>query len=109
MRERLVSSHQPPTPDSRPAVRFGSWVAHALRERPQELTDLAALPPNYRADALFLLGADLSDVLVAYSLEQCGPDVVREAALAVAVIAGQLWLATVGDDALPSEGERDGR
>jgi hypothetical protein len=69
------------------------------------LPGLAALDAVYRADALFEAGADLSDVLVAYDAGRLGADVVREAALKVAGLACQLYLATTGGGLAESIGE----
>ena len=55
-----------------------------------------------RLDQLFELGADLSDAVGQYERGVCNDVVVREAAVAVAVQAVKVWLATCG-------GGRDGR
>ena len=60
------------------------------------LPGLAALDAVYRADALFEAGADLSDLLLAYDGGAVGADVIREAALKVAALSCQLYLATTG-------------
>ena len=91
-----MTLYEPPLPrPHRSAVRFGAWVAHALADGGADLSRLRALPPEFRADALILLGADLADALVGYAAGQVGPGAVREAALSVAVMAGELWLASV--------------
>ena len=82
---------------------FGAQVDKRLgssHERPVPAR-LRELDPRYRADRLFELVADLSDGLVAHAKSpgehgKVGDDVIREAALSVAVMAAQVWLATTG-------------
>jgi hypothetical protein len=87
----------------RGGLSFGERVDERLaehRERSVPAT-LRALGPTWRADRLFELVADLADALVAHDLpaerpDRVGDDTVREAAVAVAVMAAQLWLASTG-------------
>lgn len=85
------------------APSFGALVDERLRDpaeriRPALLRDVE---PKYRADRLLELGADLADAVEAHARPagahgKVGDDVVRAAALAVAVEAAQVWLATTG-------------
>jgi hypothetical protein len=60
------------------------------------LPDLAARDAVYRADSLFEAGADLTDVLVGYDAGRVGSSAVMDAALKVAALACQVYLATTG-------------
>ena len=74
-----------------------------------EAVDLALLQMQSapcRTDMLFELGADLSDTLVSHAAGRVNETVVREAAVAVAVEAMKLWLASCG---LGSEETTHGR
>ena len=62
---------------------------------PLDVTVLAEKSPVFRTDMLFELGADLSDVLARHESGLVGEDVVREAAVAVALEALKVWLSTV--------------
>lgn len=55
---------------------------------------LGYLPPHFRTDALFGLGADLSDTVAAYAAGRVNETVVREAAVQVAVEAFRVWAAS---------------
>ena len=82
---------------------FGALVDERLAD-PQERTRLSVLRqpgPAYRTDRLFELVADLNDFVVAHDRPEgargrVGDDAVRGAALAVAVEAARLWLASTG-------------
>lgn len=87
----------------REAGGFGALVNERL-DSPQERArpaTLRALGPAYRADGLIELAADLSDLLEAHAKPEgahgrVGDDAVRAAAVAVAVEACQVWLASTG-------------
>ena len=82
---------------------FGALVDERLAD-PQERARpavLRQLGPASRADELFGLVADLHDAVVAHDRPEgargrVGDDAVREVALAVAVEAARLWLASTG-------------
>jgi hypothetical protein len=82
---------------------FGALVDERLAD-PQERARpsvLRQLGPAYRTDRLFELVADLNDATVAHDRPEgargrVGDEAVREAALAVAVEAARLWLASTG-------------
>jgi hypothetical protein len=91
------------------APTFGALVDECLtdprqRGRPAVLRELA---PVTRCDRLFELVADLHDAVVSHGLPEgsggspqdrrrVGDDAVREAAVAVAVEAAMVWLASMG-------------
>lgn len=70
--------------------------------------DIVSMGPVYRCDRLFEAGADLSDALVAYEADHVGPDVLREHALDVALLAVTAYLATVTAHHQPEKDDQDG-
>lgn len=67
-----------------------------------DLRVLEAKTAPYRCDQVFELGVDLSDTLASYEASRVNETAVREAAVAVAVEALKVWLAT-------TRGAGDGR
>jgi hypothetical protein len=70
------------------------------------LPDLAGRGPHYRTDSLFEAGADLSDMVLAFSAGRVGESVVLQEALRVAAEACLVYVATVRHTR--REGVRDG-
>ena len=70
---------------------------HLARVEPVDLGLLNEKTAPCRTDMLFELGCDLSDTLVSFEAGRVNETVVREAAVAVAVEAMKLWLASCGE------------
>lgn len=78
-----------------PAGRFLDRLRLVLgRVEAVDLAILAEKSAPCRTDALLELGADLSDACVGFAAGRMNETVVREAAVAVAVEAFKIWVAT---------------